>query len=238
MINEIVNHVKSRLGATHRRLELSDQDLVTLLQQETLTTLSVYNPFYVEYMVDTTTDRVEESDNTFNLPQEIFGFRVIGVEKVLPSSSTGMGVSSASFGMLGTDLSTAISAFLNAKLSAGVANTFLPPETFQYIPPNLLRIFNIFPQVKMYCVLRTTHKKDFSTLAFGLLETVKKLALADVANDLLGIRTYFQNVGTTFGELNLNTDQLKDWADKRDELIENLRKNMLKNTGTKRIYVA
>ena len=75
-------------------------------------------------------------------------------------------------------------------------------------------------------------------MPFGLLETVKKLALADVANDLLGIRSYFQNVGTAFGELNLNVDQLKEWADKRDDVIELLRKNQLKNTGVRKIYVA
>lgn len=240
MINEIVNHIKSRLGATHRRLELSDQDIVRLLHTETLMTLSVYNPFFVEYMLNTANDRVEGSENTFNVPTELQGFRITGVEKVLPAAGlpSGYGLAGASFGVLGTDLSVGITAFLNSKLAAGVASTFLPPETFQFIPPNLLRVYNIFPQGRLYCILRATHRKDFGTVPFGLLETVKRLALADVANDLLGIRSYFQNVGTAFGELNLNVDQLKEWADKRDDVIELLRKNQLKNTGVRKIYVA
>jgi hypothetical protein len=240
MINEIVNHIKSRLGTTHRHLELSDQDIVRLLHTETLMTLSVYNPFFVEYMLNTDQDRVEGSENTFNVPNELQGFRIIGVEKVLPVAGIPpeYGIAGASFGVLGTDLSVGITAFLNSKLAAGIASTLLPPETFQFIPPNLLRVYNIFQQGQLYCILRTTHRKDFGTVPFGLLETVKKLALADVANDLLGIRSYFQNVGTVFGELNLNVDQLKEWADRRDDVVDSLRKSMLKNTGVRMVYMA
>jgi hypothetical protein len=237
MINEIVNHVKSRLGMTHRRLELSEEDIVNLLQTETLPTLSVYFPFYLEYMLDTQTTLVEGMGNTYNLPTELMGFRIIGCEKVIDSlgytASSGM-----NFGILGTDMVSSMTNFMNTKLSNGLTMAMLPPTTFQFMPPNLLRVHNTYSGRNLFTVLKSTHRKDFSTLPFGLLESVKRLALADVANDLLGIRNYFQNVGTTFGEINLNLDQLKEWSDKRDDLIESFRKNQLKNTGAKKIYVA
>ena len=240
MLNEIVNHIKSRLGTTHRRLELSDDEIVSVIQTETLNTFSVYNPFFLEYVINLDTDKVEGSDNTFNIPIEIEGFKVIGVEKVfnLSASMLSYGIASASYGILGTDLSSSISAFINAKLASGISSVMLPPETFQYIHPSILRVYNIFPQQKMMCIIKTTHRKDLSTIPYGFLETFKKLALADVCNDLLGMRMYFQNIGTTFGEINLNTDMLKEYADKRDDLIETLRKNMLKNSGVKKIYTA
>ena len=64
-----------------------------------------------------------------------------------------------------------------------------------------------------------------------------KLAMADVAGDLLGIRNYFSQIETTFGEINLNTELLSSWVEKRDDVIEQLRNNQLKNAGAKKIWV-
>jgi hypothetical protein len=238
MLDLIMNHVKSRLGASYRRLELDDDDLINLLQQETLNTLSIYKPFYVEVTVDAGKDLVEGSTNTYNLPMKVAGqFRCIGVEKVIPTSmipTYGLG----SFGLLGSDLTTALNNYANSKLAAGVATVFLPPETWQYIHPGILRVFNIFQQNFLMVIMKVTHREDFGTVPPGLLETVKKLALADVANDLLGPRTFFQNISTPFAEINLDNDRLKEWADKRDDVIEALRKDILKGAGAKKIWVA
>ena len=238
MIAEIVNHVKSRLGTTHRRIELDDRDIVRLLQDETLKTMSIYHPFFLEYLLDTETTLVEGMGNTYNLPLEIEGFRLIGVEKVFTAASSPAAMAPAAFGLLGTSLEQALTNFANLKLMQGITTVMLPPETFQFIPPGLLRIFNIYTNKNVFVVLKTTHKKDFSTFPYGLRETVMKLALADVANDLLGIRTFFQNLGSTFAEINLNTDLLNNWADKRYDLIENMRRSQLKNAGVRKIYVA
>lgn len=238
MINEILNHVKARLGASHRKLELDDSQLVKLLQTETLRTLSVYNPFYIEYSVDPMADRVDDSQNTYNLPLELEGFELIGVEKVFATQSSAAQYGATPYGVLGADIASVMTNYMNSKLMNGIAGLMLPPETFQYIHPGILRIFNTYTQTKFFAVLRTTHRKDFSTFAFGLRETIMKLALADVANDLLGIRQYFQNIGSTFAEINLNVDQLKEWADRRDDIIENLRKSQLKNTGVRKVYLA
>lgn len=237
MITEIVNLIKSRLGATHRKLELNDVEIVNILQNETLNTLSIYNPFYLEYLLDFTTNKVEESFNTFNLPTELEGFRIMGVEKVIPTSMSPGAMSSGWYGVMGGDLTTSMANYLNTKLMAGMMSVMLPPETFQFIPPNLLRVNNILNTKNAFVIMRTTHRKDFSTFHYGLRENIMKIALGDVANDLLGFRSYFQNIGTTFGEINLNTDQLKEWSDKREEVVENMRKSQLKNSGAKKIWM-
>jgi hypothetical protein len=239
MINEIVNHIMGRLGATHRRLELPVDDIVKLLQQETLLTLSVYHPMYIECQLDLAQNLVEGMGNTYNIPRDIHGFRPIGVEKVIGSMTNG-GVSGNgyNFGILGATLMDSMNNFMSEKLLNGLSNAMIPPETFQWIPPNMIRIHNTYTYQSVMLALKSTHKKDFSTFNFGLLETIKKLALADVCADLLGIRNYFQSVGSTFAEINLNIDQLKEYADKRDDLIELMRKGQLKNAGVKKIYLA
>ena len=237
MINEIVNHIKARLGAHIRKLELSDEALIRCLQTETLMTLSIYNSFYCEYVLDTQADIVPNTSNTFYIPEEIEGFRILGVEKVYPSFQNFMH-NGMLFAVLGQDITNVMSNFVNIKLSANVASAFLPPETFQFIPPNHLRLYNQYGNRNMVLTLKTTHKKDFTTFHYGLRETIMKLALADVSIDLLGIRRYFQNLSTTFAEINLDLDILQQYADKRDDIIESMRKNILKNTGIKKIYIA
>ena len=238
MIAELVNNIKARLGASHRNLELDDRDIVSLLQNETLKTASIYNPFFLEYLLDPETERVEGTGNVFNVPMEIAGFETMGVEKVFAAQNTASMYGFVPYGILGGDIGTIMGNYLNMKLANGITGLMLPPDTFQYVHPGILRIFNTYTQNKYFVVLRTTHKKDFSTFPYGLRETIMKLALADVANDLLGIRTFFQNLGSTFAEINLNTDLLNNWADKRDDLIENMRRSQLKNAGVRKIYVA
>ena len=238
MIAELVNNIKARLGASHRNLELDDRDIVSLLQNETLKTASIYNPFFLEYLLDPETERVEGMGNVFNVPMEIAGFETMGVEKVFAAQNTASMYGFVPYGILGGDIGTIMGNYLNMKLANGITGLMLPPDTFQYVHPGMLRIFNTYTQNKYFVVLRTTHKKDFSTFPYGLRETIMKLALADVANDLLGIRTFFQNLGSTFAEINLNTDLLNNWADKRDDLIENMRRSQLKNAGVRKIYVA
>ena len=238
MIAELVNNIKARLGASHRNLELDDRDIVSILQNETLKTASIYNPFFLEYLLDPETERVEGMGNVFNVPMEIAGFETMGVEKVFAAQNTASMYGFVPYGILGGDIGTIMGNYLNMKLANGITGLMLPPDTFQYVHPGMLRIFNTYTQNKYFVVLRTTHKKDFSTFPYGLRETIMKLALADVANDLLGIRTFFQNLGSTFAEINLNTDLLNNWADKRDDIIESMRRSQLKNASVRKIYVA
>jgi hypothetical protein len=237
MLSLIVNHIKGRLGATHRRLELDDDQIVQLLQEETLNTLSVYFPFFLTYKLDLNESRVEGSRNEYYVPMDIEGYRLMGVEKVIPSTGANITGNGMAYGILGTDMLSSMTNFLNTKLAGGMTAAMLPPETFEYRHPGMLRLHNVYTHGHAVLMLKTTHRSDFGTLAPGLLESVKKLALADVANDLLGIRQYFQNVGTTFGEINLNLDTLQRWADSRDDLIETFRKNQLKNSGVKKMYM-
>lgn len=236
MINDIVNHIKARLGASHRKLELSDEDIVNCLQTETLQTLSVYHPFYMEYGFNFNTSAVDNMEGTYNLPTEIEGFKVLGVERSI--GSVGQMSMNSSFNMLGGNLLSAMTSFMNSKLAAGLQSVMMPPETFQYIHPGMFRVYNTSGMNSCALALKTTHRKDFGTFPPGLRETIFKLALADVANDLLGIRTYFQNVGSTFAEINLNLDLLNKWSDSRDEIVEQMRKNQLKNAGVRKIYLA
>ena len=237
MINDLVNHVKARLGASHHKLELDDQAIVKLLQNETLKTLSIYLPCFVEFKMKGSECRIPGTSGMYHIPIEHEDMELIGIEQVHQYNLNNYFLGN-SFNILGGDVFAAMQSFSATRLMANAISAFVPPQTFQFMPPSSVRIFNNTSESDHLLLLRTTHKKDFSTFSFGLRETIKNLCLADVCIDLLGIRNYFQSVNTTFAEINLNIDFLQNQADKREEIIEQLRMNQLKNPGTKKIYIA
>ena len=234
MINEILNYIKARLGASHRQLELSDEAIIDCLQQETLLTLSAYFPYYIEYNIEL--KRLDGSKNIVLLPETLGGqYRVIGVQSIYNTYSSVIGITN----IYGSNIDDSISSFLDSKVNASLNSAFSNPDTFEFLPPNMLRLNN-FANYSMNNTLtllfKTTHRNDFATFPFGLRETIKKLALYDVSLDIYGIRKYFSNLSTTFAEIELNLDDL-NVSDKRDELVELMRRNQLKTSSAKKIWI-
>lgn len=238
MINYLVSHVKGRLGATHRKLELDDVAIVKCLTEETLPTLSIYFPYYLEYVLECAKHKVPDTDRMYYLPRTFDDmYTLMSVEKVIPISGVAA-FQGNNFNVLGNDLIGSVSSFLNSKVATSFAGAFSAPATFQFLPPNMIRLQNQAmgdgDSILVQC--RVTHKHDFSTFPFGLLETVKKLALFDVSLDVYGIRKYFSSLNTTFADIQLNLDDL-NVVDKRDDLIEKMAKNQLKNSGARKIII-
>lgn len=237
-INLLVNHVKARLGATHRNLELNDEAIMNCLQEETLKTLSVYHPFFCQMTLNLKENEVMPMSNTYFLPARLGDdFDIVGVELVIPVA-TGAAANNMFFIPAGSDIQSIVSSLAMTKLANSMAATTINPDTFEFIPPNMLRLYNNFSLSNVVIVARTTHKRDFSTFPFGMLELIKDLAYYDVAMDIYGIRKYFSNIQTLFAQINLDTDMLSSIPDKRTELIERMRTRQLRYSKTKKIFMA
>lgn len=232
-INLILDHVKARLGASHKPIELSDEAIIQILQEVTLPQLSIYKPYFCQYRLSND-NKVEGMANTYFIPDEIEDFKVIGVELLLPGSAGG-NMQPYYFAPLGGDLQSIIVGMSNHKLASSVVSMNINPLTFTFLPPNMLRIFSGYGQAEMIAVLRTTHKKDFTTFPLGMIEDIKKLAFYDVALDILSIRKYFTQVNTNFAQIELDLDPL-NVEDKRDDLIEKMRTEMLRHTSQRKVF--
>lgn len=237
-INMLISHVKARLGVSHRQIELLDDAIIKCLQEETLNTLSVYNPYYCTVFINLEEYRVMQGMNTFFIPTELGeDFNLMSVEKVMP---TNFGASASYMSYLpgGTDLQSLLANLATTKLMNSLGDVAIVPYTFEFNAPNMLRLDNSSQMNNVMLIVRTTHKKDFTTFPFGLLETIKKLALYDVMIDIHSIRKFFSNTQTMFAQINLNIDDLQSAMDKRDELVEKLRNEQLKYATTRKIYQA
>lgn len=235
-INLLLNHIKARLGASHKPIELSDEAIIQCLQENTLITLSTYMPFFCQFPLKHS-EKVE--DNVYYIPDEIGDYKVLAVEQVLPSYAGAFGMA-FQFAPLGGDLQMIIERMSALKFANNMASVMTNPMTFTFIPPNMLRIMGHAignaAGTGLLAVLRTTHKKDFTTIPFGALDMVKDLAFYDVALDILAIRKYFSQINTNFAQIELDLDPLMV-EDKRNGLIELLRKDMLKHATQRKVFV-
>lgn len=236
-INVLVNHVKARLGTSVRNIELSDDAIISILQQETLLTFSTYMPFYCLYNLELEKAAIQPLANTYRVPEEVEGFKVLEVQSVIPAFS-GVAASAYSFAPMGSDLTSIISMMASTRTANTMASAIMPPETWQWIPPSMLRLYTRYTMANVNLLLKTTHKEDFTTVPLGAVETLKKLALYDVALDIYGIRKHFSNINTMVAQIELDMDFFQSVPDKRDELVERMRKEQLKYGPTKKIYIA
>lgn len=257
-ISLIVDHIKARLGVTHRHIEFSDESIIKCIQDTTLKTISVYAPYYLIAFLNLKDNQVLPGMNTFFIPTE-YGdqFELMSVEYLLPTSVAASNYNDASkennttptsntaftnalsytFLPGGGDLQATIASLSTMKLGMSMYNATTNPCTFDFLPPNMIRINSagLFHNVAM--VVRTTHKKDFTTFPAGMLELVKDMAFYDVCIDIYSIRKYFSSIRTLFAEIQLDMDMYNEARDKRAELIERMRRNQLKYGHTKKIYL-
>ena len=242
-ISMLVDHVKGRMGASHRKIELDDDMIIQCLCDTTLKTLSIFAPYYCTTILDLKENEVLPGMNTYFVPEELGDeFIVMGVEHALPigvGSAIGNSDSGSGFFMPGGgDLQNIISSLAFAKLGNMMSSQALNPFTFEFLPPNMVRFNNNISVGKMMLIVRTTHRKDFATFPFGMLETIKELAFYDVAMDIYGIRKYFASMRTLFAEINLDMEIFSNIPSERKELIERLKKNQQRYGSTRKIYVA
>lgn len=237
-INSLVDHIKARLGASHRRLELDDEAIIQCLQDETLKTLSIYHPYYCQTTLNLGTSAVMEGMNTYYIPTRLGDdFDVMGVEVMFPMSTST--VANNTFYMPGgNDLQSLISSLSTGVLSNTLSGAAVNPTTFTFMAPNMIRLHHNLSSKSVMLVLRTTHKRDFSTFPYGLMETVKQLAFYDVAMDIFSIRRFFSNTQTMFAQINLDMDLYNQIPDRRTELVEKMRNEQLKYSNTRKIYLA
>ena len=237
-ISDIVDYVKARLGVSHRKIELEDQAIIRCLVQETLRNLSIYAPFYCYVTIDLDDNETFPGMNTYHIPEDANGdFTIMGVEKALPMD-TGRVSSSMYYMPAGSDLQSITTSLAMTKLGNTLLATTTMPTTHEFIPPNMVRLSSNYTTRACFLICRTTHRKDFSTFPMGFLDTIKELALYDVALDIHGIRKHFANVQTLFAQIQLDMNFYEQIPDKRRELVDRLRRNQQKWSTTRKIIVA
>lgn len=234
-----MDYIHNRLGHLVKKIELSDDDIIKCLQNETLITMSLYYPFFIEYKLDTNANRMENSNNMFYLPNDIEGHKLLSVASVQTGTAYSNGWTGGNpYNIIGNSIHNSIMGYNAVKLNLNVTSALTVPETFSFIPPNLLRLYSVNFRNQYYmCIFKMTHREDFATFHIGLREIIRNLAFYDVCIDLYGVRKYFSQINTLFAEIQLETSMLEDAIGKREEVLEKLKHNMLLSTHQRKIFI-
>lgn len=226
----LVNHVKSRLGAACRELEIDNDAIAKILKEETLKTLSIYFPKFINYIVDIDQDQVGTDHGCYyiNTPTQLLGAEII-------LSLNGL----ADTAFYDRTYSICPFEYMLTFMQREIMQYTVVPTTVEMIPPNKVRIMPnpaIGMGRKIALKLKVAHS-DFQEFAPGLLEIIKKLALCDVKLDILGMRRIFNNISTSMADIELSLGTYEEAESKRDELLEKIRNSMHLSTNRRKIFV-
>jgi hypothetical protein len=230
--SKIVNHVKARLGASVRGLELDNDAIAKVLKEETLPTLSIYFPKFIGYIVDTKEDIVDNQRGLFyiNTPTTL-----IGAELILSMSTLGQ---SGAYDFYDRSFQICPHEFVLAWLQAEVSGFSTIPYSCELVPPNKIRVTPIPPSTnenKIALKLKVAHS-DFTEFPPGLRETIFKLARCDVKLDILGLRTVFTNLNVSMADIELGMGTFEQAESERDALLEKIRGAMHLSANRRKVW--
>ena len=225
----LLDRAKAMIGySVVGKIDFSEEDMIRCLENVTLPVFSTYLPFRALVMVDSEKDIYPGMQNTY----------------IIKTDGDLLGVSEIYAGALNTfypfyhpynqgDV-------LARQQFVDIYSLFGTEPTFRYTPPNFLEIFpkSMLPRVQEFPVVcKFVHPKTLRTITPGSIEILKDLFLADLAGDILAVRENFQTLSSVYGEIQLNLDRLRTYAEKRPEIIENLGRSMLLASGARKVFI-
>lgn len=231
----LLEQIKMDLGIYSIKLPIDDIDLYnTVIAKKTIPVFSPYCPWRYPVTIDLNhirvNDRVGSEDGTlvsnlYRIPP-VFdsiqnNIRVLGIESIYPTQYIN--------GMYMTPSYSTIEAYQALALGQGLADlssTMIPPLTFQYIPPNLFKIYNtVVYNNRVDILLHLTHTPELYSIEEAARESFYELAILDVKVFLYNQLKYWANTETAIGRLDLKIDDWSSAESDRRELLNTWKDN-------------
>lgn len=230
---EILNYIERDVGFMFNDLELKPDEIIKTVERFTIPTFSKFHPKQ-ERVIIKPEDKVEGTTNMFYIDSEnpiVNINRVIGANNPITNLTGYAGNMSPYAGF-------AMGNPIDSQMMSDLMAINLSPSTFRYHHPNKIEILSsaVIGSVNLLIVLNTYHDKHFGSVPNNMHDYFLELASYDVQISLYAMRSRFQNLQTTFGELNLNMDDLREARDKRKELVEKMENYSIFNSNRKKLY--
>ena len=229
----IIRRLEKKLGFRFMDLELSHEEIIENIKDETLRVFSKYFPYQETCVIDPK-DRVEPYENRFYLRTQN---ECLGINRLIGSSLLGASYVSGLLHPVAADmlLGDPISRQLNMDLMSFTSNPIVP----KYIEPGMIEITPVYNNIRSYIVVvNTVHPDHFGTIPINLEDEFMKYALADTQATLYTMRTRFSSMNTPYGNIELFLDQFQGAEDKKEQIEEKWRINSHKNSTRKKIFIA
>lgn len=233
-MTSLINKIERRLGTNIINLpkELDKDKWVEVIEEDTIQTFSRYLPNAIKVLINTKeTDSEGYSWVDTNLPDSI---KILGIRDIDWSAFgviNGGARTPAGFGIYDMFSSTygidEIGLLQGRADITSLYNTAIYPD-FKY--PNKVRFRTAagtaainFQYDTVPLTLLVEHSPDLSTIAPTKMGIFENLATADVASFLYENLKYFDNLETVFANVDIKIDSLKERADRREDIINELK---------------
>ena len=224
---QVMRFINRNLGAALQELELSEEEMMRVVFQETLPTFSKFFPYKYRLQVGNA-QFVQGSLNTYEIPNSD-NLEIIGIHKVFISNM-------AQFGS--TMIPLSYNPFETQIFNDYVSMT-VTPVTWTYIPPNQV---TVFPKIVNYQTaifeVKAVHPRHMKTVPMNMRDEFLKLTLLDVLVSLYPLRKRFETMTTPYGTLQPFMEMVERSIDDRKELLERFSNLLLKDSNAKRIFIA
>ena len=231
---KVLRYIERELGFRFNDLEMKPEEILDTIIDYTIPTFSKFHPKQ-ERLVLREGDLVEGSRNIYylNSENEIINInRVIGANNKLFNAIGYAGPMNPAAGFLAGSP-------IDGKMMADLMGINLNPSTYRLIQPNKIELLSSSSVIKgrnILIVLNTFHDEHFASIPNNMRDYFLELALCDVQISLYAMRSRFTNLQTTFGEINLNTDEISGAKDRRKELVEKMESKSILNSNRKKIF--
>lgn len=239
----VLRNMELRLGFKFVDLELEADDILDTIKMNTLPLYSKYMPYTERVYLK---NKVDGYSTRYWLDTDL---DVLNVNRVFPLDTfnlPGNGGGGLSQSMAGAGLSPKMgmgtsggSNMVDSATQADQASYNNNPITFKFFFPKQIELSQDMGNGQNIMVeVNTVHPENFSTIPTNMQTEFLNLALADVSEALLAIRTRFQNLQTSYGAMDLNIDLLQSNIDARQDIVERLRASVLRVASRKKVYMA
>ena len=223
-----LRYIKRMLGSSVQAIELTDEEIMQVVFQESLLTYSKFFPYVFRETITESDSIGGGYSNVYRIPN-IDKLEIIGIHNVWLDNMNQFGGSLLP--LINNPVETQL---LNDALSAT-----LTPTTFTYEAPNLVTIRpKIWHLGAAMIAVKAIHPRHLKTIPIAMRDEWLRLCLDDVLISLYPIRHRFENYTTPYGSLQPFFELVDNAAADKENLLEKWRSDFLKSSTTKKIWIA
>lgn len=222
----VLRYINRRLGAVMQEIELTEEEIMRVVFQQSIRTYSTYFPYHYRMML-TGDNLISGSSNTYHIPRND-NIEIIGIHKLWMSNMIQYG---------STMIPISTNPFAN-QIFNDFASMTTTPITWTYLPPNKI---TIYPKIINYksatLEVKAQHPKHLKTIPIAMSDSFLELCLLDVLISLYPLRHRFESMNTVYGAIQPFLEMVDRAQDDRDNLLELFKENLLRDGNAKRLWI-
>lgn len=222
----VLRYINRMLGAVVQEIELSEEEIMRVVFQESLQTFSKFFPYIYE-MTLRQDELIDPRASRWRIPNDE-RITILGIHNVLPSGNVHN---------VGGYIPYTLNPF-DSQINRDMASMTMTPFTWKFIQPNE---FILYPKVihtmPVSIFVKAVHPQHLKTIGLDMRDSFLHLALLDVLLSLYPIRHRFENMNTPYGQIQPFLEMVDSAKADKEELLNTFRSNLLVGSKTKKFFV-